>query len=59
MTWKPKGDVEFDGDVGVAGTVTAAGLAPDAGPAVRNTYFLTAAPDGALGADGDIAIVVT
>jgi hypothetical protein len=40
------------------GTVTAPGLAPDAGPSVRNTYFLTAPPDAALGSDGDIAIVV-
>jgi hypothetical protein len=40
------------------GTVTAPGLAPDAGAAVRNTYFLTAPPDAALGSDGDIAIVV-
>jgi hypothetical protein len=40
------------------GTVTAPGLAPNTGPSVRNTYFLTAPPDNALGADGDIAIVV-
>jgi hypothetical protein len=40
------------------GTVTAPGLAPDAGASVRNTYFLTAPPDAALGSDGDIAIVV-
>jgi hypothetical protein len=40
------------------GTVTAPGLAPDAGASVRNTFFLTAPPDDTLGNDGDIAIVV-
>jgi hypothetical protein len=40
------------------GTVTAPGLGADAGPSVRNTYFLTAPPDDALGNDGDVAIVI-
>jgi hypothetical protein len=37
---------------------TSPGLAPDAGKSLRNTYFLTAPPDNALGSDGDIAIVI-
>lgn len=37
---------------------TSPGKAPDAGGALRTTFFLTAPPDDALGSDGDIAIVV-
>jgi hypothetical protein len=40
------------------GTVTAPGLAPDAGASVRNTFFLTAAPPDTLGNDGDLAVVL-
>lgn len=40
------------------GTVTAPGLAPDAGRSVRNTFFLSAPPDDALGNDGDLAVVL-
>jgi len=40
------------------GPVTAPGLGADEGPSVRNTYFLTAPPDDALGNDGDVAIVI-
>ncbi len=41
------------------GNVTAPGHAPDAGASVRNVFFLTAAPPDTLGADGDMAVVVS
>jgi hypothetical protein len=37
---------------------TSPGKAPDAGAALRNTFFLTAPPDDALGQDGDMAVVI-
>jgi hypothetical protein len=36
---------------------TSPGKAPDAGASLRNVFFLTAPPDDALGADGDLAVV--